>query len=62
MESSRSTIYLYLDQLSDWASSWRSRPRVNAAQTAPYEDLVSPLANVASPIIADQPAEVSATV
>ena len=55
-------IYLYLDQLSDWASSWRSRPRVNAAQTAPYEDLVSPLANVASPIIADQPAEVSATV
>ncbi len=53
-------IYLYLDQLSDWVSSWRSGSWVNAAQTARNAGMVSPPANVTSPIIADQPVEVTA--
>ena len=53
-------IYIYLDQLSDWVSSWRSGSQVNSAQTAPRA--VGPMSNVASPIIADRPVEVTATV
>jgi hydrophobic/amphiphilic exporter-1 (mainly G- bacteria), HAE1 family len=55
-------IYLYLDQLSDWVSSWRSGSRVNAAPTAPDEGAVSLPSNATSPTVADQPVDVAATV